>query len=195
MKARILEVRMGVIIALFNQKGGVGKTTTCANLSSSIAMRGKRVLAIDFDPQSNLSSGLGIGRKTIQYNIYHVIIDSLPIRDAIVRTQVENLDIVAATIDLAGAEIEMSIHPKVQDMVIASDTAGVADGGAGAPRESRIDAPVDEDAVSRVERAFPEFAAAYELDGLTIDQFDTYGGVVMTLDAFDKTGWQKLLTL
>lgn len=104
----ILEVIMGKVIALFNQKGGVGKTTTCANLCACLAVQGKKVLAIDFDPQSNLSSGLNIDRKKLKYSVYNVLVDKMDIRKAIHSTSIENLDILPANIDLAGAEIEIS---------------------------------------------------------------------------------------
>ncbi len=99
---------MGKIIALFNQKGGVGKTTTCANLCACLAENGKRVLAVDFDPQSNLSSGLNIERKSLKKSVYHVLVDEIAAKDAIVKTSIKNLDVLPASIDLAGAEIEMS---------------------------------------------------------------------------------------
>jgi wyosine [tRNA(Phe)-imidazoG37] synthetase (radical SAM superfamily) len=83
----------------------------------------------------------------------------------------------------------MTIHPKVQQLVAEADARREL------KHESRIDAPVDENAVARVLQAFPEFRQAYEGDGMTIDEFDSFGAVVMTLDAFDKTGWQKLLDL
>jgi transaldolase len=91
--------------------------------------------------------------------------------------------------ELAGGVFEMTIHPKIQDMVIQADKNGEI------KREKRIDAGVDESAIDRVLKAFPEFRKAYEPDGMTIEEFDSYGGVVMTLDGFDKTGWQKLLAL
>ncbi|MCL1913288.1 MAG: AAA family ATPase [Eubacteriaceae bacterium] len=99
---------MGVILALFNQKGGVGKTTTCSNLSSCLALNGKRVLAVDFDPQSNLTSGLGVDRNSLAKTVYNVIIDGVNPIEAIVETSTPNLWILPASIDLAGAEIEMS---------------------------------------------------------------------------------------
>ena len=99
---------MGIITALFNQKGGVGKTTTCANLSAAIALKNKKVLAVDFDPQSNLTSGFGINRKMLRNTIYHVLVNDVNARDVIVKTEIEGLDLLPANIDLAGAEIEMS---------------------------------------------------------------------------------------
>ena len=91
--------------------------------------------------------------------------------------------------ELAGGLFEMTIHPKVQDLVIEADKKGEI------KREKRIDAEVDKAAVERVLKAIPEFAKAYEPDGMKPEEFDGYGGVVMTLDGFDKTGWQKLLAL
>ena len=99
---------MGIITALFNQKGGVGKTTTCANLSAAIALKNKRVLAVDFDPQSNLTSGFGINRKTLKHTVYHVLVNDAEARNAVISTEIEGLDLLPANIDLAGAEIEMS---------------------------------------------------------------------------------------
>jgi transaldolase len=91
--------------------------------------------------------------------------------------------------ELAGGVFEMTIHPKVQAMLVEADKSGAV------KCEKRIDAPVDEKAVERVLKAFPEFRKAYEPDGMTIDEFDTFGGVIMTLDGFNKSGWQKLLAL
>jgi chromosome partitioning protein len=99
---------MGKILALFNQKGGVGKTTTCLNLCACVAAEDKKVLAVDFDPQSNLTSGLNIQRKSLKKTVYNVLLDRISPREAIIPTAVANLDILPASIDLAGAEIEMS---------------------------------------------------------------------------------------
>ncbi len=103
---------MGKIYSMFNQKGGVGKTTSCANLCAAVAMKGKKVLAVDFDAQSNLTSGLDINKKTLKSNIYHVLMRETEAKDAIVHTAIENLDILPATIDLAGAEVEMANVPQ-----------------------------------------------------------------------------------
>ena len=98
---------MGKIIALANQMGGVGKTTTSINLAASLATLEKKVLVIDADPQANASSGLGVDIKEIETSIYECIINQVDIHDAIYTTDIEGLDIVPSHIDLVGAEIEM----------------------------------------------------------------------------------------
>lgn len=99
---------MGKAIAIFNQKGGVGKTTTNINLGACLAMKGKKVLILDIDPQGNTTSGIGIKKKTLDYTVYDLLIDSdFDTRDAILHTAIEGLDIIPASVDLAGAEIEL----------------------------------------------------------------------------------------
>ncbi|QUG43679.1 ParA family protein [Psychrobacillus sp. INOP01] len=98
---------MGRIIAIANQKGGVGKTTTSVNLSACLAYLGKKVLLVDIDPQGNASSGVGVNKGEVQQCIYDVLIDDVSVKETIQETKVENLHIVPATISLAGAEIEL----------------------------------------------------------------------------------------
>lgn len=99
---------MGKSIAVFNQKGGVGKTTTNVNLSASIGQLGKKVLVLDMDPQGNTTSGYGVDKNTLENTIYEVLIDGLDIREAIIETEFENVDIVSAASELSGAEIELA---------------------------------------------------------------------------------------
>lgn len=99
---------MGKAIAIFNQKGGVGKTTTNINLSACLAMKGKKVLVVDIDPQGNTTSGIGLVKRKLQYTIYDVIANKdFDISKAILHTKTEGLDILPASVDLAGAEIEL----------------------------------------------------------------------------------------
>ena len=98
---------MGKIIALANQKGGVGKTTTTINLAASLAALEKKVLVVDADPQANASSGLGIDVRDVRLSIYECLVNSEDPNGAIVSTDVEGLDIIPSHIDLVGAEIEM----------------------------------------------------------------------------------------
>ncbi len=99
---------MGKAIAIFNQKGGVGKTTTNINLGASLAQLGKRILMLDIDPQGNTTSGIGISKKDLRYTVYDLLIDeNFDPHAAILHTSVQNLDLIPSNVDLAGAEIEL----------------------------------------------------------------------------------------
>ncbi len=98
---------MGKIIAIANQKGGVGKTTTSINLSASLAAKGKKVLVIDTDPQGNTTSGFGIDKNDLDNTVYELILGECPIRDCIISDVINNLSLVPSNVNLAAAEIEL----------------------------------------------------------------------------------------
>ena len=98
---------MGRIIAIANQKGGVGKTTTAINLSACLAEAGQKVLTIDTDPQGNTTSGLGIDKNSVENTIYELILGEAEIEEVILETEFENLSIIASNVNLAAAEIEL----------------------------------------------------------------------------------------
>ncbi len=100
---------MGKAIAIFNQKGGVGKTTTNINLGACLAAKGKKVLMVDIDPQGNTTSGIGLRKRSLELTLYDVLIDeSVDIKKVILPTRTKNLYILPASVDLAGAEVELA---------------------------------------------------------------------------------------
>ena len=109
---------MGKIIAFSNQKGGVGKTTTCVNMSAYLANKGYKCLIVDLDPQGNATSGLGFAKSEVKRSVYNVMIDDMPIEDACLKTCVDGLDILPSNIDLAGAEVEL-VYMKDREHVLA----------------------------------------------------------------------------
>ncbi len=111
---------MSRIVAIANQKGGVGKTTTAVNLAASLAVTEHKTLLIDIDPQANASSGVGVDVKNVEATIYEVLVNDVPLREAVVPTQIAWLDIVPSHINLVGAEIEMIDIPKRETVLRAS---------------------------------------------------------------------------
>lgn len=98
---------MAKVISIVSQKGGVGKTTSSINLSAALAESGKKVLLVDIDPQGNATTGLGFEKSSLNYSTYNILVDEAEAKNVVVHTKIDNLDIIPAKIDLAGADIEL----------------------------------------------------------------------------------------
>ncbi|BAF61095.1 ATPase [Pelotomaculum thermopropionicum SI] len=117
---------IGKTIAIANQKGGVAKTTTAVNLGAWLSLMGKKVLLVDTDSQGNATTGVGVDKNSLEKCLYDAIIEGVPLREIIVQSAVENLDLVPATIELAGAEIELVGVPE-REKILKAALSGVKD--------------------------------------------------------------------
>ena len=116
----IVRYRMGRIIAVANQKGGVGKTTTTINLSAAIGEKKKHVLVVDIDPQGNTTNGFGIDKLNLENTVYEVLLDECTAKEAIIKDIVDGVDLMPANVNLAGAEIELVSSDKPSANILKS---------------------------------------------------------------------------
>ena len=117
---------MGKIISFSNQKGGVGKTTTCVNMAAYLAQAGKKVLLVDLDPHGNATTGLGFSKGALKKSVYNVIIEDEAVKDNVLETELEGLFLLPANIDLAGAEVDL-VYKKNSDKVLRAALTPVKD--------------------------------------------------------------------
>ncbi|MBR6692790.1 MAG: ParA family protein, partial [Clostridia bacterium] len=117
---------MAIVVAFSNQKGGVGKTTSCVNMSAYLAVEGKKTLLIDLDPQGNSTSGLGIKKNELSNSVYGVLCGECEVKNVIFPTVIEGLDIMPSNIDLAGAEVEL-IYMKSREKILKNAIENIKD--------------------------------------------------------------------